>query len=96
MHKLNDRGLWKRKKVVEDNNVKRFSKLTTVEDMELDIYGDALDYAFRESDIHNIAITGYYSSRKSSIIRSYEKSKGFNVAYIAKHRGMTKEELQVV
>lgn len=41
--------------------------------MVLSIYENAIDYAFNHSDIKNVAISGAYSSGKSSVIASYEK-----------------------
>ena len=51
----------------------KFQKLTPTQDVDLSGYEDAFQYIFDENDIRNIAISGAYSSGKSSIIESYEK-----------------------
>lgn len=51
----------------------KFQKLTPTQDADLSGYEEALSYVFSEYDIKNIAISGAYSSGKSSIIESYEK-----------------------
>lgn len=50
----------------------KFHKLTPVKDTELKIYADSLDYVFDDDDLKNIAITGPYSSGKSSMIETYK------------------------
>ena len=50
----------------------KFQKLTPTQEANLDGYSDALDFVFSDSDIRNIAISGAYSSGKSSVIESYE------------------------
>lgn len=50
-----------------------FEKLTPTRDVAIDTYSKALDYAFSEDDVRNIAVTGVYGSGKSSIIESYEE-----------------------
>jgi len=50
-----------------------FRKLMPRSDVVLDGYESALDYAFNDSDITNIALMGPYASGKSSIIRTYLK-----------------------
>jgi hypothetical protein len=49
-----------------------FQKLTPVNDANLTIYKNALDFVFENNDIKNIAISGPYSSGKSSIIETYK------------------------
>jgi len=49
-----------------------FEKLTPKQDVDLNIYNEALDYVFKNSDITNVAISGSYSSGKSSVIKSYK------------------------
>ena len=39
------------------------------------IYTEALDYAFGNSDIKNIAITGIYGAGKSTVWKTYEKER---------------------
>lgn len=53
-----------------------FEKLTPTQDVDLKIYSEALDYVFENNDIVNVAISGAYSSGKSSIIESYKKEHG--------------------
>ena len=53
--------------------VLKFQKLTPTQEVDLSGYEDAFQYIFAENDIRNIAISGAYSSGKSSVIESYEK-----------------------
>lgn len=39
----------------------------------MDVYEDAINYAFDNPDIKNVAITGAYSAGKSSVLASYKK-----------------------
>lgn len=50
-----------------------FQKLTPTQEADLSGYEEALEYIFSEDDIKNIAISGAYSSGKSSIIETYKK-----------------------
>lgn len=50
----------------------KFQKLTPINDIELGVYEDAMKYIFENNDIRNIAITGAYSSGKSSVLESYK------------------------
>ena len=54
----------------------KFQKLTPTHDVDLSGYEEALDYVFSEDDIKNIAVSGAYSSGKSSVIETYEKKHG--------------------
>lgn len=49
-----------------------FQKLTPDPNVKLEIYKDAIDFAFKHADILNIAISGPYGAGKSSIIESYK------------------------
>ena len=51
----------------------KFQKLTPTREVDLSGYEDAFQYIFDDNDIRNIAISGAYSSGKSSVIESYEK-----------------------
>ena len=51
----------------------KFQKLTPTQDVDLSGYEEAFHYIFAEDDIRNIAISGAYSSGKSSVIESYKK-----------------------
>lgn len=50
-----------------------FERLTPIDNMDLDVYEEAIDYAFYNSDIKNVAISGAYSAGKSSVLASYKK-----------------------
>lgn len=50
-----------------------FWSLTPKDDLNLQIYERAIDYAFKKKDIHNVAISGAYGAGKSSVIASYKK-----------------------
>lgn len=52
-----------------------FQKLTPINDVELSIYKDALDFVFENQDVKNVGISGAYSAGKSSVIESYKKLK---------------------
>ena len=51
-----------------------FQKLTPVNDAKIGVYEDALDYVFKNDDVLNVAISGPYSSGKSSLIETYKKT----------------------
>lgn len=55
-------------------NKYKFQNLTPIDDADIKIYEDALDYVLSNSEIKNIAISGSYSAGKSSIIETYKKS----------------------
>ena len=50
----------------------KFQKLTPINDIELGVYEDAMNYIFENNDVRNIAITGAYSAGKSSVLESYK------------------------
>ena len=52
-----------------------FQKLTPTNDVNMDIYENAMDYIFKHSDVKNIAISGAYGAGKSSLLESYKKKK---------------------
>lgn len=54
-------------------NIFKFERLTPNEDVSLDVYEEAINYAFENQDIKNIAISGAYGAGKSSILASYKK-----------------------
>lgn len=58
----------------EENNY-NFQKLTPHDNVELNVYKDAIDYIFHNKDIVNVAISGAYGAGKSSMIASYKKVK---------------------
>lgn len=49
----------------------KYHALTPVNDVDCDVYLDALQEALRNKDIKNIAVTGPYGSGKSSVIRTF-------------------------
>ena len=51
-----------------------FEKLTLNEDVSIEVYNEALDFAFSSPDIKNIAISGAYGAGKSSVLASYKKT----------------------
>lgn len=51
-----------------------FERLTPIDDMDLEVYEEAIDYVFDNPDIKNVAITGAYSAGKSSVLASYKKN----------------------
>lgn len=50
-----------------------FERLTPIDNMDLEVYEDAINYVFDNPDIKNVAITGAYSAGKSSVLASYKK-----------------------
>lgn len=54
-------------------NKYKFQKLTPVNDIDMTMYGDALDYVFDNSDVRNVAISGAYGAGKSSMLASYKE-----------------------
>lgn len=50
-----------------------FERLTPIDNMDLEVYEEAIDYVFDNPDIKNVAITGAYSAGKSSVLASYKK-----------------------
>lgn len=51
----------------------RFERLTPIDNIDLDVYEDAIDYVFDNPDVKNVAISGAYSAGKSSVLASYKK-----------------------
>lgn len=61
------------------NEKNKFNALTPeVLNENKQIYTEALDYAFGNSDIKNIAITGIYGAGKSTVWNTYVRQKGLN------------------
>ena len=58
-----------------------FKELTPVSNADISIYEEAIDFAFENSDIKNVAISGAYGAGKSSILKSY-KAKHPNCCFI--------------
>lgn len=55
-------------------NKYQFEKLSLTEDVDISVYKDAIDFAFENPDVKNIAIAGAYGSGKSSVLASYKKN----------------------
>lgn len=53
-------------------NKRNFTKLTPINNVNLNVYEDALDFAMHDSDIKNVAMSGSYGSGKSSVLESYK------------------------
>jgi hypothetical protein len=62
-------------KVEEGENKFNFQKLTPNSDVDLELYENAIDYVFDNSDVRNVAISGAYGAGKSSVIASYKKKR---------------------
>lgn len=56
-----------------DERTYHFERLTPISDADLNVYEEAINYVFNNSDIRNVAISGAYSAGKSSILASYER-----------------------
>lgn len=50
-----------------------FERLTPTDDVNLEVYEEAIDYVFNNPDVRNVAISGAYSAGKSSVLASYKK-----------------------
>ena len=77
----------------------KFNALTSeVLNKNKEIYTKALDYAFANNDIKNIAITGIYGAGKSTVWNTYvNKSKFNNVITVSlgKYENYTKEDYNI-
>lgn len=56
----------------------KFQKLTPTKDVNLNAYEEGFEFIFNNSDIRNIAISGPYSSGKSSLLESYKEKQDTN------------------
>lgn len=54
-------------------NEYHFERLTPIDNMNLDVYEEAIDYVFNNPDVKNVAISGAYSAGKSSVLASYKR-----------------------
>lgn len=50
----------------------KFQKLTPTDTVDLNAYEEGFKFIFENEDIRNIAISGPYSSGKSSLLESYK------------------------
>lgn len=58
---------------IMSSNKTMFQKLTPIQNTDMNIYGEALDFVFENEDVKNVAISGAYSAGKSSVIETYKK-----------------------
>ena len=75
-----------------------FEKLAPIDTADIDVYEEAIDFAFENDDIRNIAISGAYGSGKSSLLATYKKKhedKKFIHISLAHFKPDRKEEYQV-
>lgn len=75
-----------------------FEKLAPIDTADIDVYEEAIDFAFENDDIRNIAISGAYGSGKSSLLATYKKKhedKKFIHISLAHFKPDHKEEYQV-
>lgn len=75
-----------------------FEKLTPVNDIDISVYEEAIDYIFDNEDITNVAISGSYSAGKSSVIDTYkEKHKTYKFMHVslAHFESLDKEEDEI-
>lgn len=52
---------------------KKYCPLLPIDDVKMQGYEDALNFAMTNDKIHNVALSGSYGSGKSSVIATYEK-----------------------
>ncbi|MCG1010920.1 hypothetical protein J4760_12900 [Salinicoccus sp. ID82-1] len=75
------------------NDQVEFEKLTPIQDYDLNIYEDGLNFIFENQDIKNIAITGPYGAGKTSLIETFKKSSTMSFIHISlAHFNSKKEE----
>ena len=66
-------------------NETTFNSLTPdILDENKKVYTDALDYAFGNPDIRNIAITGVYGAGKSTVWNTYRKNQAIQKRLFSK------------
>lgn len=53
-------------------NEYHFQKLTPINNADISVYEEAIDFVFENTDVKNVAISGPYSAGKSSILESYK------------------------
>lgn len=82
-----------RKESKMSNDQIKFEKLTPIQDYNLSIYENGLNFTFENQDIKNVAITGPYGSGKTSLIETYKKKSNMNFIHISlAHFDSKKEE----
>lgn len=61
-----------------------FFSLTPTEDAKkIETYRDAMDFAFTQKDIRNIAVTGPYGAGKSSFLKTHFKNSSDSILWIS-------------
>lgn len=50
-----------------------FQKLTPLNDGDISVYEEAIDFVFANADVKNVAISGAYGAGKSSVLETYKK-----------------------
>jgi hypothetical protein len=81
------------------SNKFNFQKLTPVSNADLSVYEDAINFVFENNDVKNVAISGAYSSGKSSILESYKakhSDKRFVHLSLAHFHTQEQEELALI
>lgn len=64
--------------------IESYYDLAPVDNADLDgLYGNALDFAMRNSAIRNFALTGPYGSGKTSVIKTYDKASPYRFLNIS-------------
>lgn len=80
-------------------NKYNFQKLTPINQADLNIYKEALEYVFENDDVKNIGISGAYSAGKSSVIETYKTLRP-NIKFIhislAYFQSATKSEEEII
>lgn len=58
---------------MDDRQNITFQKLTPIDNADISVYEDAIEFSLKNDDITNVALSGPYSAGKSSIIETYKK-----------------------
>lgn len=64
---------YKKGKVFMGDNI-IFQKLTPTDSVDMEVYEEAFEYIFKNTDVKNVAIAGPYSAGKSSLLESFKKN----------------------
>lgn len=67
----------------EKDSTIKFEKLTPKSDSDIRVYREAMNYALSEDDVKNVALSGIYSSGKSSVIETYKKESDKNFLHVS-------------
>lgn len=82
-----------RKESKMSNSQIKFEKLTPIQNYDLNIYEDGLNFIFENKDIKNAAITGPYGAGKTSLIETFKKTSNKSFIHISlAHFSSGKEE----